>query len=95
MNAKHTPGPWAAHDIDDDTSARQFWISDAADGGLIAAAEPIAEAVANARLIAAAPELYEALRACNARLLARMHTDSGDDYEAYSRSCAALAKVDA
>jgi hypothetical protein len=40
-------------------------------------------------------KLLAALRLCNARLLARMHTDSGDDCEAYSAACAAIAKAEA
>jgi hypothetical protein len=47
----------------------------------------------NARLTATAHELLAALRLCNARLLARMHTDSGDDCAAYSAACAAIAKA--
>lgn len=49
------------------------------------------ELLANARLWAVAPELLRALQMCTERLFARMHTDSGDDYAAYSAACAVMS----
>lgn len=66
MNAQHTPGPWGLEDRDDGASG---YILRGADGDLIEyiersrymhdIADP--EQEANARLIAAAPELLEVL----------------------------------
>lgn len=38
--------------------------------------------------------LLAALKRCNQRLLARMHTDSGDDCSAYSEACALIAECE-
>ena len=64
MEAKHTPGPW--HTRKPEESNGYVWINPI-DGccGEIATAWPLttdAEAEANARLMAAAPELLEALQ---------------------------------
>jgi hypothetical protein len=65
-DAKHTPGPWTASATD----VLQGWQSDSAHRKVICRGERDAysgvieaEQLANARLIAAAPELLEALKA--------------------------------
>lgn len=60
MNA-HTPGPWAVNDDDPTEVVTRH-------GRLVAACHYRGEAKANARLIAAAPELLEALLDCAAYL---------------------------
>jgi len=74
MNTKHTPGPWNI------SSANRYAVN--ASGRGIATAEgaddvkysdffpPTEEAAANARLIAAAPDLLAALMACERELSA-------------------------
>lgn len=84
---EHTPGPWRAFK----TAASERWCIDAQD-------EPIADAYrgraeANARLIAAAPDLSEALQA-----LAGDCGDDSDDEDAMpwpnlARARAAIAKA--
>ena len=63
MNTKHTPGPWLIGHADGKTPMRVYsqagtLIADC-DGG-----SPSDVKMANAQLIAAAPELAEALREC-------------------------------
>lgn len=66
MASKHTPGPWAVHPVDDTMVAHQLpdgtWQEIANTDGDYNQPDtwPIMEA--NTRLIAAAPELLEALR---------------------------------
>ena len=64
MNAstrQHTPGPW---DVNEPDSKGGVWV-DARDGLTVArvggGVSPVAEAIANARLIASSPELLSAL----------------------------------
>lgn len=69
--SKHTPGPWRVEPVEDQEVliltqehgriAECFWIGDSQGPRLDAT-------LANARLIAAAPELLEALRYCVGRL---------------------------
>jgi hypothetical protein len=68
--AKHTPGPWhvGGGDIRD---AKSYAVA------LIDPRDKLGERDANARLIAAAPEMYEALQAWMDHRSARM---SSDDY---------------
>lgn len=63
METKHTPGPWVCH-------SGMVWKPDGSEDGIPIAhmdrstpATRPTERDANARLIAAAPEMYEALRA--------------------------------
>ena len=69
MNAKHTPGPWTAEfGIDQmvsmDTTVCSIPAAGTRGGWFIfSPADDNGEAEANARLIAAAPDLLEALRA--------------------------------
>ena len=60
MTSKHTPGPWTAEkDYESD------WIINGANGSLLAIIEGWTDEIdkADAHLIAAAPEMYEALKA--------------------------------
>ena len=63
--AAHTPGPWRTYSYSDSASARQ-WTVGTPGGDRIAdnieRGKPTDEAEANARLIAAAPELLEACK---------------------------------
>ena len=60
--AKHTPGPWQAEDgLDEPTvESEDFVVASCHQASAMAEGESIA----NARLIAAAPEMAEALRNC-------------------------------
>ncbi len=66
---KHTPGPWIYSEADDQIHAASTGLGTYKKGGTIAVAivstwggePPLQEAAANARLIAAAPELLAAL----------------------------------
>ncbi len=96
MEAKHTPGPWTADGLQ---------IRDA-DTSLVAtcAVENILnndEETANAALIAAAPEMYEALNTCAemlsvcAQVLADYPAGEGFDFDkAIRQACAAIAKAE-
>lgn len=60
MNAAHTPGPWLVHS--DALNQQERWVENE-QGWNIAVLSPYLDASpANARLIAAAPELLEAAR---------------------------------
>ena len=56
---KHTPGPWTLHELD----STRILGKDGAVANAYAPSHLVTEADANARLIAAAPELLEALGA--------------------------------
>lgn len=71
--SKHTPGPWELPYLDDGYSSRQAWITDA-EGAQIASLEPGDNMDADARLMAAAPELLEAVQ----RLIGRAAYESED-----------------
>ena len=83
------PGPWSLPNIDEPYSARRLWVVDA-DGGLVA---EVSEDVnkenrkACARLIAAAPELREAL----VEILA---SETLADADLTDRARAAIAKAE-
>lgn len=70
-NTKHAPGPWR---IIPANQAIHQWVIGDKEGYSIADCEPsgpvwnLDEADANARLIAAAPDLFEALRSCLAEM---------------------------
>jgi hypothetical protein len=67
MTAKHTPAPWAVLDYDDEISivgnagTRSVPVADVMFDEIMTFAPMIEEAKANAHLMAAAPELLEAL----------------------------------
>lgn len=95
QTASHTPGPWAVPDIDgvwDDTIPIH-----ALDGSVVGTAWPLTyrcgdddpETQANARLIAAAPELLEALR----NLLSTPEVEDLADEEVWQKAVAAVAKA--
>ena len=93
IKPKHTPGPWTVE------LAEGVRVLDA-NGRRVASvsllswklAEPRSEAeiCMNAQLIAAAPDLYEALEAIQK---ARFHPDPGEMSEANNMAAAALAKA--
>ena len=65
--SKHTPGPWEAFQNDLGCGVLATKRADVAycwtrDGWPLDSSRPISESVANARLIAAAPELLEVLK---------------------------------
>jgi len=67
MNARHTPGPWDAITSD----GRNYRIIGGEEAGYVAIVEAIFQPrqnAANARLIAAAPDLLEACKAASAVL---------------------------
>lgn len=64
MKAKHTPGPWVADGSEITTAT---WVC-GADGKRICTMRPSFADWSNARLIAAAPELLEALKDLVARI---------------------------
>lgn len=100
-----TPGPWLAHF--DDVEGTESTEIRAADGTLIATtygmgdfpcfdppdgAKACAEFAANARLIAAATELYEALKAILG--ISNVEADGLAIYAAHQAARAALAKAE-
>lgn len=95
METKHTPGPWAASKIE----TEDRWPIIAENNGLIAYVTGQNEQgdEANARLIAAAPDLLAALIDCNEQL--KQFIDSGgeekdDEAEsAYQFAFFAIAKA--
>lgn len=101
QQAQHTPGPWETdrgayvHQIGGGTVARAY-----AGGAAARTKEGKAEEEANARLIAAAPELYAALRECEKELRLLNVTLNGEQRpnttmaRAIETARAALAKVE-
>ncbi len=89
MTTKHTPGPWATHLVDETVVViprrplpqriSMLGHSEVADD----------EDYANARLIAAAPELLEALSV----LYAVAAEQLGDDWAAVTNAAAVIAKA--
>lgn len=99
MNAApHTPGPWSVDEVSEYTGAVRIT---AANGDVVARAAcygpqsetPHAQA-ANARLIAAAPELLEALRGLHEAFeLASVNCTDRVDFSTDPRPAAALAAI--
>jgi hypothetical protein len=96
----HTPGPWVSDDRTS-TSRRVFMPNDrveirASQGGLVACLyrENFAtgQDEANARLIAAAPDTYDALKAIVGLALERIPGFSA--FPAYDKARAAIAKAE-
>ena len=71
-NTKHTPGPWEAF-----ASHAGLYVIDSAEQGAICKIEWCLEDEANARLIAAAPELLQAIKDLF-RECAMVHKSWGD-----------------
>lgn len=88
MNTKHTAGPWK---IDDALDLPLAVIQDNEMGeGIAELGERTPENEANARLIAAAPELLEALQEMMSRYGSK---NSGFDNEETAKARAAIAKA--
>lgn len=68
---RYTPGPWHANTPRDERYADDSTVRDCANGYVVAVVRstPNGAAIPNARLIAAAPDLYEALRLARNELL--------------------------
>lgn len=86
MNTKHTPGPWSIKDDDGIIANNQYWIAS------IHIARTKDEKEANARLIASAPELLEALIKAENTLL-DMDSNYGGAGIALPMAQAAIAKA--
>lgn len=103
--APFTPGPWDYEREPDSRDLQRPWVGRLSEGrfAALACGANVDEAVANARLIAAAPDLYEALRqlADNAEV-AKAHLQRTEEagivssalFDTISQARAALAKVD-
>jgi hypothetical protein len=99
MTTQHTPGPWIV-DVaqDSDGTIHSVDVREAAYGLFVAAVEAHtdehADVMANARLIAAAPDLLAALRAIEAMPM----TLQGDDWHCIQRmqqeASAAIARAE-
>lgn len=94
MSAAHTPGPWRS-------SGTHVWSEAAKDRGNVAECEDFecstdAERAANARLIAAAPEMLEALRVIAAWEPSRRPDEEGgmSIMEAIDTARAAIARAE-
>lgn len=90
----HTPGPWVAHGRNVSVEGRDIEFPVAQVTDILHEAE----AFANARLIAAAPDLLEALRGCVEQLghyLLSVESGKDDDAEsAYQYGMAMIAKAE-
>lgn len=100
MTQAHTPGPWIARtqpNSKGQVTSIRIWTQDEFHGNLVCAMSPETpaavqghEAFANARLIAAAPDLLEALKnlytACTA-------TDFNEHWESYKEAQDAITKA--
>jgi len=83
---KHTPGPWSTDG--DHIFGPVYLLAD------IVSADTIEEAEANARLIAAAPDLLAALEHCCAVMAdCVMFPERDDENRAYSQARAAISKA--
>src|SRR5215813_7422945 len=92
MASKHTPGPWAVYRHDGSNRLDIMAADGDGEGGWIAhdISSPGTEREANARLIAAAPEMLEALREVTKQLA----WYAGHKPELTERARALLARVD-
>ena len=99
--SKHTPGPWEIDNERDEAICVWKRGGEGAISGVIATVrtttwchnEQQDEQRGNARLIAAAPELLEALKACDLQLL-QSNNDSDYAREAHEAALAAIAKAE-
>ena len=89
-NAKHTPGPWQFSPGHDPHNQAQIY----GDDGKTLAVTFSDEGSANARLIAAAPDLLFALYACLAELVDVVNAEGGDESEAMRQARAAILQAE-
>lgn len=91
MTSQHTPGPWIA---EDQSGKVPFWAIYGADHSAIVygTLRGPEELAANARLIAEAPAMLEALRKVCKALNGRIH--SNDALSAVAECAAILARID-
>ena len=89
MNTKHTPGPWRVQRQNPSPTTGEWMISGANPGYLAEVRDcGSGDVQANARLIAAAPDLLDALKDALCALEC-----CGKDYPAASKAKAAIAKA--
>jgi len=101
--AEHTPGPWKLDEIDPSGLMKPIFIEsgDATICAMAAFLEPNShvdpkEAMANARLIAAAPDMLKALKLCKHQIQ-EIASQAGHDpgvYKAYTMVEDAIAKAE-
>jgi len=91
MENKHTPGPWRVKDVQPDAWTRQVW-TDESHGSVMIATTGGIDKEANAALIAAAPDMYEALEAV--RAIIPQHNAGTPWARAADKIHAALAKAE-
>ncbi len=93
MRVKYTPGPWSQYDyrvFSDDSDVRKFrLIAYTAHNNK----ERTPEALANARLIAAAPDLVEALEGILELVQVTDYSHSPEMTQRYMKARAALARA--
>lgn len=89
MTSKHTPGPWAHDSGSTLVITEEYIIADCT-----AAALPESEQEANARLMAAAPELLEACKDALEFIDFLMHDSLVSDGETRNMLRAAIAKAE-
>lgn len=91
MKTKHTPGPWELRRIKGKRKFNRIAVKET--GQLICAMfEAENEEISNARLIAAAPELLDALRELN-QAWGQLEMRSSDDHLLYKKCAAAIRKA--
>jgi len=87
MSAKHTPGPWSIYSI----TFKGYHQIACAQGGRVCQVVPFKdEYKANARLIAAAPDLLEALKS----MCEGFSALKDSDFPALAKARAAIAKAE-
>jgi hypothetical protein len=94
--SKHTPGPWAWSDDDFDDSLKGPGGQDVLSAGVTATDDPyVRVGLVDANLIAAAPELLDALKACAAQMEDTVYMDESDPFlDAWKQAHAAIAKAE-
>lgn len=95
MSGQHTPGPWIAEGSEMNATV---WVR-GPDGKRVCSVKRCETDFDNARLIAAAPDLYEALKAALPYLGSaaneHIHNDWDENARIEAQARAALAKADA
>lgn len=101
MSSGHTPGPWSARKADEEDRTRwivcvdgpkPFWVATIENG---APGDTLETEAANARLIAAAPELLKAAKAAREVLTVMFRArKDGPGRQAYEKLGAAIAKAE-